>query len=70
MVLLMMALHMDFSRFPAAQSDAETPLGNLILLSHPACRGMNVTFECNFPVVGNPLENVVCIPGIQAPGGF
>ena len=31
---------------------------------------MYVAFECNFPVVGNPLGNVDCLPGTQVPRGF
>jgi hypothetical protein len=31
---------------------------------------MYVTFECNFPVIGNPLGNVDCLPGTQVPRGF
>jgi hypothetical protein len=69
MVLLMMALIMLFSRFPAAQSASEIRFDNLFLvdiLPVVECSDLG----CNFPVVGNPLGNADCLPGTQVPRGF
>jgi hypothetical protein len=69
MVLLMMALIMLFSRFPSAQSAVEIRFDNLFLVDIlPVVECGNL--ECNFPVVGNPLGNVDCLPGTQVPRGF
>jgi hypothetical protein len=64
-----MALIMLFSRFPSAQSAVEIRFDNLFLvdiLPVVECGGLG----CNSPVVGNPLGNVNCLPGTQAPRGF
>jgi hypothetical protein len=65
----MMAFIMLFSRFPSAQSAVEVRFDNLFLVDIlPVVECSDL--ECNFPVVGNPLGNVDCIPGTQVPRGF
>ena len=69
MVLLMMNFIMVFSLCPLAQSALEIRFDNLFLVDIlPVVECSDL--ECNFSVVGNPLGNVDCIPGIQVPRGF
>jgi hypothetical protein len=57
-----------FSRFPSAQSASEMRFDNLFLVDLPVVEFSDL--GCNFPVVGNPLGNVDCLPGTQVPRGF